>query len=694
MAVQADALEVILRVIGVNTFKAQLGEARASVAGLAASTKEADAAMASGGKSAKGAATTAVLLRKASLGVAASMGIAALEGYKMRTEFNKQMTLIETQAGARAKDMKGLTKAALDIGPAVGKSPIEVAKAMYHMQSVFQDATKAVHGTRVAAMGAAIGNSDLEATTSALAAAMRVAIAGGGNFEQTMATLNATIGAGNMRMDDLVLAFGTAGFLPAAKNAGLTLQDVGGALALLTDEGQHADSAATHLRMAFTLMSASSKIAQKTLRGIGIDANQLGATLHGPDGLVNGLILIRKQLEKKFPTFGPALANVTNEHDAVALAERFNTISRAFGGARSSATIFQLMNNIDMLNAKTGFITKRGGVGQFMKAWREWSSTDSAKIHKALGKLQKDLILVGDTIHKQVTAVIVFAVGAADLAVRHFGLLFKVLLGLVGLWILMKTYAGAYWAITKLIIASKFIKYWYDLAKAEGVATTMMFAFDLAMDANPVGLLIIALAALAAIIAILIWKWKDISHWVMRHKTLVIILAGVLLGPFAAAIVWVITHWGQFKHAATDALHATIGAAKWFWSQLKKYVIDPIRWIIKHADVRVHIHAPGLPHIGLPGFLKRPHFQTGGVTPFPMGLINDGAAGESVWVPGGSSIQPSPAESLRVPRAHVPNPAPAGDTPIIVDNHLKLYIDGKDVRFAYTKETARRRARE
>jgi hypothetical protein len=70
-----------------------------------------------------------------------------------------------------------------------------------------------------------------------------------------MATLNATVGAGNMRMDDLIGALGT-GVLPAAKLPVSRLKDVGAALALMVDEGMHADAAATRLRMAFTLMAS------------------------------------------------------------------------------------------------------------------------------------------------------------------------------------------------------------------------------------------------------------------------------------------------------------------------------------------------------------------------------------------------------------------------------------------------------
>src|ERR1700753_1193367 len=108
---------------------------------------------------------------------------------------------------------------------------------------------------------AAVGGADLESTTNALAGAWRSGIKGAQTFGETAATVNAIIGAGNMKMSDLTAAMST-GTLPAAKPFGVSLKSVGSALALMTDEGVPAQDAATRLRMSLSLLGAPSNAAQ------------------------------------------------------------------------------------------------------------------------------------------------------------------------------------------------------------------------------------------------------------------------------------------------------------------------------------------------------------------------------------------------------------------------------------------------
>src|SRR5438046_3160334 len=84
-----------------------------------------------------------------------------------------------------------------------------------------------------------------------IAGAWRSGIKGAQTFGQTASTVNAIIGAGNMRMEDFVAAIGT-GILPSAKTFGVSLQSVGAGLALMTDEGVPAVDAATRLRMSLS----------------------------------------------------------------------------------------------------------------------------------------------------------------------------------------------------------------------------------------------------------------------------------------------------------------------------------------------------------------------------------------------------------------------------------------------------------
>ena len=143
---------------------------------------------------------------------------------------------------------------------------------------------------------AAVGGANLEDTTNALAGAWRSGIKGAQSFGETASTVNAIIGAGNMRMDDFVAAIGT-GILPAAKTFGVSLQSVGSALALMTDEGVPADSAATRLKMSLSLLAAPSGAASAQLAKIGVTGLELANTMRSPAGLIGAISLLKTHLD-------------------------------------------------------------------------------------------------------------------------------------------------------------------------------------------------------------------------------------------------------------------------------------------------------------------------------------------------------------------------------------------------------------
>jgi hypothetical protein len=116
-----------------------------------------------------------------------------------------------------------------------------------------------------------------------------VNIKGAGNLRHVMGLLNATVGAGNMRMGDLVEALGT-GILPASKEAGLSLHDVMGALAVFTDEGYQASSAAAQFSTALHFLYNPTSKASAALEAIGLKANARDrhAQAAGPAGRAEG----------------------------------------------------------------------------------------------------------------------------------------------------------------------------------------------------------------------------------------------------------------------------------------------------------------------------------------------------------------------------------------------------------------------
>lgn len=325
-----------------------------------------------------GRASSALKAIGAFVAVAATVGVAALGvmAYtgNMAAKFQADMTLIQTQAGATAQEVAFMGKAVMALAPTVGIGPDALAQGLYHVESLGYRGAQALNILTVSAKAAQLGQANLEEVTSALGAAVVTGISGVQNLSTAMGTLDATIGAGNMRMGELVAGLST-GVLPVFKNAKLTLTDYGAALATLTDNGMRADEASTRLRMTIALMDAPSGAAATSLKKIGLQAEDLGKAMvkGGPNGgLVGALQMLKDHLTK---TFGPNAMKELDQYNQIlgtegpAAADKYaaasvgalQVITHAFGGGRSSAAIQTLLGQTDRVTQKFQQITEQAG---------------------------------------------------------------------------------------------------------------------------------------------------------------------------------------------------------------------------------------------------------------------------------------------------------------------------------------------
>ena len=241
---------------------------------------------------------------KAGAALAAGLAVGLAKGAKDASRFQAEMTRISTQAGGTAKDVKVLSDAVLKLGTSTQQGPQHLAESLYHLKSVGMDNVQAMKALKESSDLAAVGHANLEETTNALAGAWRTGIKGATSFHEAVSTVNAIIGAGNMSMDQFNAAIGT-GILPSAKTFGLSMKQVGAALALMTDEGIDSASAATRLRMSFSLLGAPSKAAEKQLKTIHLTGLQLAEAMRGPKGLIGAIGLLKEHLDKSMAPIKP-----------------------------------------------------------------------------------------------------------------------------------------------------------------------------------------------------------------------------------------------------------------------------------------------------------------------------------------------------------------------------------------------------
>ena len=451
------------------------------------------------------------------IGIAVGLGLAA----KSASDFQAQMRLLVTQAGASNAEMQAMTKGVLDMAGSVGTGPEELAQGLYHIESAGFRGQKALDALRIAAEGAKVGNANLEDVTNALDAVLVAGVPEAQDMAGAMGELNAIVGAGDMRMQDLADAMGT-GILASAKTFGLGLKDVGAALAVMGDNNIRGADAATKLRMAISLMGATTNKAAGALKHIGIGSTELADKMRS-GGLVAALQDLQDHLKKS----------------GLSATEQARILSEAFGGGKSAGTIMLLLQQLDRLKTKEGEIS--AGASGFQAAWAntqknftfQWNAATAAveaagvkigaKLLPPLTDLFKNVIvplvpkladMASTFMDKAVPAVESFANWLGTLkpdfqkAFDIISTLKPYLIDIGAAWVAWNIALAVTKAIEMGTLAFQFVLGLIQIVRTVGLATAAQWLFNIALDANPIGLVVIAIAAL---VGALIWAYNNIG---------------------------------------------------------------------------------------------------------------------------------------------------------------------------------------
>ncbi len=356
-------------------FMVKMGEAKAAMEDTSKSGEASLGGLSSGAKTAL-------------LGAGAALVGLGAESVKMAADFGASMERLHTQAGVPQADIASLSDKVLALAGVVGESPIGLSQALYHVESAFQStgitAVTAMDIVKTAAEGAMIGGANLVDVTNALDAAIVSGIPGVQNYGQAMGALNATVGAGDMTMQDLADALGT-GVMPVVKNYGLSLLDVGAALATFGDNNIRGADAATKLRMSVQALAVPMKGGLDVLQGFGISANQLATDMQ-QGGLIKALQDLHDHLQA----------------NGVTAVQTGDILTQVFG-KRAGSGVAVLYDQLDRLKSKYADIQQ--GANNFGDAWKRTTDTFKFQWDQAIAKLDAFAIKVGEKIIPVVTDV-------------------------------------------------------------------------------------------------------------------------------------------------------------------------------------------------------------------------------------------------------------------------------------------------
>ncbi len=360
--------------------------------------------------------------------VSAPLAAVGLGSVYLQEKFGAAMEEVHTQAGYSQAAVDSLSKQVLAAAGPFAQTPEALATGLYHIASVGIPASQAMNILKAASVGANISGADFDDTANALVSTMKNFPNTAGGAQAAMAELSSIVGAGNMHMQDLVSNLGKV--VPAGKAFGLTLDDIGAGLDVMTGHGMAANQSTTALKMAITTMGAPSTTAIAQLEKIGLSSTQLADDMRKPNGLLVAFEDLKTHLDATFPpghdmtveqkqtdldnyaksleaagVSGSTLkADVMSYQQALessksSAVQQAQVLSHAFGGGRTGAGVMLLTQNIkDLRRVYNDLPQGAAAIKKLSDAQAAWEQTTQGQMDHVKAALAATGVEVGQSL--------------------------------------------------------------------------------------------------------------------------------------------------------------------------------------------------------------------------------------------------------------------------------------------------------
>lgn len=205
------------------------------------------------------------------------LGGAGVAAVKFGAEFQDTMQRIVGLSGVAQEQVDKFSKQVLELAPKVGKSPQELAKALYFITSSGISASKAMAVLTNSAKAAVAGLGDTQTVADAVTSAINAY--GEQNLSAAHATdvLVSAVREGKGEADALAASIGNVAALAA--QLGVKFNEVGAALAAETRIGIDAQTASVNLQQFFSTLLKVTPQSEKAFKKVGLSAAGLRAEL-------------------------------------------------------------------------------------------------------------------------------------------------------------------------------------------------------------------------------------------------------------------------------------------------------------------------------------------------------------------------------------------------------------------------------
>ena len=353
-----------------------LAAANSQVTGFAANADKSAAAV--------GARFTALGSRMSAVGRKMTLGMTlplvgiGLAALKAAADFEKSMSKITGLVGIAASKVAEMRKGVVALSKGTGKSASELAEGLFVVTSAGLRGADAMNALEAAGKASAAG---LGATNDiARAVAGSINAYGSAVLDAAKATdiIVATARAGNFETSQFAASLGRV--LPFAKQAGASLEEVGGAVALLTRTNGDAAQSITQVSALMRAFVVPAEEGKKVMKAAGLSARDMRDSI-AKNGLAASLTMLDKALDGNRETLG-----------------------RVLGSSEAAGAAFQILDaDAKTLGETFGVVADSAGMTE--SAFAAAADTASLKMSVAMANIQSSLIEVGGVIAPMVTQI-------------------------------------------------------------------------------------------------------------------------------------------------------------------------------------------------------------------------------------------------------------------------------------------------
>ncbi len=393
---------------------------------------------------------------------------------KMFADFEFSMNKVVSLVGVAREQVDEWSKSILDIAPSLGKSPRELADAMYFITSAGIRGTQAMDILEESAKSSASGLGETKVIADLLTSAMNAY--GKENLSAARANdiLVATVREGKAEAALLAQSMGLV--LPIAAAMGAEFTDVGAATAAMTRTGTKAATAAIQLRQMFNSILKPAEEAEEVLIDMGISSEQL-----------------RKIIDEG------SLLDALQKLDAVTKEYGINAVGKVIPNIRSLTGFLDIMGkNVEDNIILWGSI--EDSVGDAERTFQQTADTVRFRMAVAFSRVTTSATRFGETMSKVIVPILEKVAVFIEKVVKRFDTFSasqKLLIGRIGLVVVA---LGPFLTILGFLVGNVIPGL---IMAVRGVTSAFVF-MGRAIILNPIGALITVVITLVSLYAL--WK--------------------------------------------------------------------------------------------------------------------------------------------------------------------------------------------